>query len=311
MEQSAANTSNIDIWPSLPLSAWQDTYTTLHLWLQIIGKIKLKQAPVANHWWQVPLYVTTRGITTAPIPHSSRTFQFDLDFIAHQLYITTNDNAVESMPLTANSVSVFYREIMARLHEMALPVKIWTTPVEVPKPIPFEQDNANKSYDKDYSNRLWRILVQTERILNQCRSNFLGKISPIHFFWGSFDLALSRFSGRRAPPHPGAPFVSDFVTREAYSHEVSSCGFWPGGGPISEPIFYAYIYPEPPGYNETALDIPGAYYSNDLREFVLPYQCVRQAQDPDKLLRDFFQNTYITAADLAGWDRAALERTIS
>lgn len=295
-------------WPSLPLEAWKDTYATLHMWMQVVGKIRLAQTPLINHWWQVPFYVTARGLTTSAIPYGRRVFQIDFDFLEHRLLIQTSDGPGRSLGLAPRPVADFYREVMAALDALGLPVTIWTTPVEVANPVPFEQDRAHASYDAEYATRFWRILVQTERVLTKFRARFLGKVSPIHFFWGSFDMAVTRFSGRKAPDHPGAPNVADFITREAYSHEVSSAGFWPGGGPLPEPIFYAYAYPPPEGFKDFAVRPPAAYYSGEMQEFVLPYEAVRQADDPDAVLLEFLQSTYEAAAELGSWDRAALER---
>ena len=297
-----------DVWPSLPLDAWQNTYATLHMWTQVVGKIRLALAPKINHWWQVPLYVTSRGLTTSPIPYGTRTFQVDFDFRDHRLCIETSDGDRRSFALVPRSVAAFYQETMAALRSLDLEVTIWTTPVEVPDPVPFEQDDEHAAYDPEYAQRFWRILVQADRVFTQFRSRFLGKVSPVHFFWGSFDLAVTRFSGRPAPRHPGAPSVADFVTREAYSHEVSSCGFWPGGGGIDAPVFYAYAYPEPDGFAEYPIQPREAYYSQDLREFLLPYDVVRTADTPDDVLLAFLQSAYEAAANLGKWDRAALER---
>ncbi len=296
------------VWPALPLEEWQDTYATLHMWTQIIGKIRLAQAPLINHWWQVTLYVTSRGLTTLPIPHGHRSFQIDFDFIDHQLRIAVSDGRVRTIPLAPRSVADFYDEVLATLASLGLEVRIWSTPVEIENPIPFERDDQHASYDPEYAQRFWRILVQTDRVFTEFRSHFLGKVSPVHFFWGGCDLAVTRFSGRRAPEHPSTPLVADFVVREAYSHEVSSCGFWPGGGPLPRPVFYAYAYAEPPGYREASVQPKEAFFSGDFGEFILLYDDVRKAKNPDKVLLDFLQSTYEVAANLAGWDRAALER---
>jgi hypothetical protein len=295
-------------WPSLPLSEWRETCATLHLWTQVIGKIRLKQAPLINHWWEVPLYVTSRGLNTSPIPYGARSFQIDFDFIDHRLTIGTSDGATDTLPLRPRTVADFYAEIMQRLKALGLDVRIWTTPVEIPDPIPFEQDRQHGAYDPDYANRFWRVLVQADRVFTAFRARFIGKASPVHFFWGSFDLAVTRFSGRRAPPHPGAPNVADRVTREAYSHEVSSCGFWPGGAGLEQPVFYSYAYGEPAGFKDAAVRPKGAFYARDFGEFVLPYDEVREAAAPDETLLDFLQSTYEAAADAARWDRTALER---
>jgi hypothetical protein len=296
-------------WPALPLDEWRDTYTTIHRWTQVAGKIRLAQAPLINHWWQVPLYVTCRGLTTSPIPYGARTFQIDFDFIDHRLVIQTSDGAIESFPLEPRSVADFYGEMMARLRSLGLEVRIWSKPVEIPNPIPFEQDHEHHAYDRDYAHRHFRILMQADRILTAFRGRFIGKVSPVHFFWGSFDLACTRFSGRLAAPRTGAPNVADRVTLEAYSHEVSSCGFWPGGDGIETPAFYSYAYPERSGFPEAPVRPNGAFYSKELGQFILPYDVVRQAEAPDETLLEFLQSTYEAAATLARWDRAALERS--
>jgi hypothetical protein len=299
-----------DAWPSLPVSEWQDTCATLHMWTQVVGKIRLEQAPLINHWWQAALYVTCRGLTTSSVPFGARIFQIDFDFIDHRLLIQTSDGPTEWFPLQPRSVADFYGEIMDRLRSLGLQVRIWTTPVEIPDPIPFEQDRAHHAYDPDHAHRLWRVLLQSDRIFTAFRARFVGKVSPVHFFWGSFDLAVTRFSGRPAPPHPGAPNVADRVTREAYSDEVSSCGFWPGGG-ANPPVFYAYAYPQPPGFPDAPVRPNAAFYSRALGEFLLPYDAVRQADAADDLLLDFLQSTYEAAANLGRWDRAGLERARS
>jgi hypothetical protein len=297
-----------DTWPSLALAEWQDTCATLHLWTQVVGKVRLALAPMINHWWQVPLYVTARGLTTSPIPYRSRIFQVDFDFIDHQLVILCGDGREGRLALAPRSVAEFHREVMAQLAALDISVKIWTMPVEIPDAIPFEQDLSHAAYDPDAVNRFWRILVQCDRVFREFRSRFLGKVSPVHFFWGSFDLAVTRFSGRRAPDHPGtAPNLANWVMREAYSHEVSSCGFWPGGG--SQPAaFYAYAYPQPAGFAEAVVRPAGASWRRELGEFVLPYDVVQRDTAPDARLLDFLESTYAVAADLAHWDRQALER---
>ncbi|MHB1140758.1 MAG: DUF5996 family protein [Sulfuricaulis sp.] len=297
------------IWPALPLAEWQDTYATLHRWTQIVGKVRLARAPMLNHWWQVPLYVTARGLSTSPIPYDNVSFEISFDFLDHQLRIQTSDGAVRALALKPRSVADFYREFMAALRALGLEIKIWTMPVEVLDPIPFDQDDLHHSYVPEQAQRFWRVLQQADRVLQQFRCGFTGKCSPVHFFWGSFDLAVTRFSGRTAPPHPGGiPHMADWVTRLAYSHEVSSCGFWPGGGPVPEPVFYAYAYPEPEGFRNYPVRSP-AYYSNDMHEFLLPYDAVRRAANPDATLIDFAQSTYEAAAESAAWDRRALEYT--
>jgi Family of unknown function (DUF5996) len=294
-----------DPWPSLPLGEWQDTYATLHMWTQIVGKIRLALAPMINHWWQVPLYVSCQGLTTSPIPYGQRRFQIDFDFIDHQLRIATGEGVSESFPLRPCSVAEFYREVMTKLRALGIEVRIWPMPVEIPDPIPFEDDHQHAAYDSAYVNRFWRILLQVERVLTEFRGRFIGKASPVHFFWGSFDLATTRFSGRAGPKRPGPPST---IEDEAYSHEQSSCGFWPGGNGIDEPAFYAYGYPEAPGAATAPLRPDAAFYSDKLREFILPYEAVRGSDAPDARLLDFLQTSYVATADRAGWDRAALER---
>ena len=302
------NTPSSSLWPSLPVAAWQDTYETLHLWTQIVGKIRLALAPKLNHWWHSTLYVTPRGLTTAAIPDGFRLFEISFDFLAHNLRIETSDGLTRNIPLVSRSVADFYQTLMTTLQEMGISVRIWTMPQEVADPIPFDQDHQHATYDPEYAQRLWQILVQTHRIMTVFRSRFLGKSSPVHFFWGSFDLAVTRFSGQVAPQHPGGiPHMADWVTREAYSHEVSSCGFWPGGSTVTEPIFYAYAYPAPEGFRDYVIQPPEAFFSADLQEFVLPYAALQQASDPDAMLLAFLQSTYEAAANLAHWDRAALE----
>lgn len=304
--------ANYENWPALPLAEWQDTYATLHRWLQIVGKLRLAQAPMLNHWWQVPLYVTTRGLTTSPMPYGNVSFEVSFDFIDHQLRVQTSEGALRALALAPRSVADFYQELMAVLRALGLDVKIWTMPVEVLDPIPFEQDQKHQSYVPEQAQRAWRVLKQADRVLQQFRCGFLGKCSPVLFFWGSFDLAVTRFSGRPAPPHPGGiPNLADWVTRLAYSHEVSSCGFWPGGGPIQEPVFYAYAYPEPQGFKSYPIGPGAAFYSNDLREFLLPYEVVRRAPNPDSLILEFAQTTYAAAADRGSWDRSALEYPVA
>jgi hypothetical protein len=298
-----------DAWPALPLDSWRDTYATLHMWTQIVGKTRLALAPMENHWWQVALYVTPRGLTSSPMPHGNRTFEVNFDFLDHELRVATSDGATRTLPLVPRSVADFYTAYLALLASLDLKVKIWPVPVEVENSIRFPEDRTHRSYDAGSANRLWRVLVQTDRVLKRFRGRFLGKASPVHFFWGGFDLAVTRFSGRRAPPHPGGiPNVGNWVMQEAYSHECSSTGFWPGGGPIPEPVFYAYAYPEPDGFRSYPVEPAGARYNEDLREFVLPYEAVRAAASPDNALLAFVQTSYAAAADLGRWDRVALER---
>lgn len=297
-----------DVWPALPLQDWKDTYATLHMWTQIVGKIRLAQTPLLNHWWNVTLYVTSRGLTTSAMPYDDRIFEIDFDFMDHNLLIKSSDGGSKTVRLYSRSVADFYRETLAALQSLRIPVTIWTTPVEVEDRTPFEQDQKHAAYDPEYAQRAWRILLQTSRVLTEFRSRFIGKVSPVHFFWGAFDLALTRFSGRRAPAHPGAPNLARFVAVEAYSHEVSSCGFWPGGGSVDMPVFYAYAYPEPEGFKEYAIQPAEASYHPQMREFLLPYDVVRTAKSPDQMLLAFVQSTYEAAANLAKWDRGKLER---
>ncbi|MGH8281609.1 MAG: DUF5996 family protein [Gammaproteobacteria bacterium] len=296
-------------WPALPLAGWADTLATLHMWTQIVGKTRLALAPMMNHWWQVALYVSPRGLITSTIPYRERAFAVEFDFIEHSLVIRTNVGTTRKLALAPRSVADFYAEYMTALHSLGFDVRLMPIPVEVETAIPFATDRQHTAYDADAVHRCWQILLQTGRVLERFRSRFLGKASPVHFFWGSFDLAMTRFSGRAAPTHPGgAPHCPDYVMVEAYSHECSSCGFWPGGGAGAEPAFYAYTYPEPAGYAKHAAGPEGAYYSADMREFILPYEIVRNAAAPDEMLLQFFQTTYDAAADLAHWDRTALER---
>jgi hypothetical protein len=297
-----------NLWPELPLAEWKDTYYTLHMWAQIVGKIRLALTPLQNHWWNCTLYVTPRGLTTSAIPYKGRHFRIDFDFISHILVIRTADGSTKTIALRPRSVADFYQETTSALASLGMPVTIWTTPVEVPDRTPFEKDQKHAAYDPEYVQRFWRILVQASRVLTEFRSRFTGKVSPVHFFWGAFDLAVTRFSGRTAPPHPGAPNCARFVMVEAYSHEVSSCGFWPGGGSVNEPAFYAYAYPEPQGFKDYPIQPPEAFYSAQMGEFLLPYDVVRNAKLPDEVLLHFLQTTYEAAATCAKWDRHALER---
>lgn len=298
-----------DVWPSLPLESWRDTYATVHMWTQIVGKTRLALAPPVNHWWQVALYVTSRGLTTSSIPHGQRTFQVEFDFVDHTLTVAADDGAIGTLPLRAQTVAEFYRDYMQLLQSLGLAVRIWPTPVEVEGALRFPDDGVHRSYDADWANRVWRVLVQADRVLKGFRGRFLGKASPVHFFWGSFDLAATRFSGRRAPLHPGgAPNLGNWVMQEAYSHECSSLGFWPGGAALPEPVFYSYAYPEPAGFRDYPVAPAAARYDDTMREFVLPYEAVRTSPNPDETLLAFAQTTYSAAADLARWDRASLER---
>ena len=295
-------------WPALPLAEWKETYETLHMWTQIIGKIRLKLTPSANHWWNVTLYVTARGLTTSPMAYNDRLLQIDFDFIDHVMLIKTNDGSTKSISLRPMSVAKFYEETMTSLESLDMPITIWTMPVEVPDPIPFENDNKHASYNPEYVHRVWSILAQSYRIFNEFRCSFTGKVSPVHFFWGAFDLAVTRFSGRTAPRHSGAPNLAHFVAIEAYSHEVSSCGFWPGGGHHNEPAFYSYAYPEPEGFKEYPIKPSEAFYHKEMGEFLLPYDVVRTSKSPDEILMSFLQSTYEAAATEAKWDRSTLER---
>jgi Family of unknown function (DUF5996) len=297
-------------WPRLPLEAWSDTAATLHLWLQIVGKIRLIQSPWINHGWHVTLYVTGRGLTTSPMPYGSRSFEIELDFVGHQAVVRTSDGTHAKVPLQPQSVAEFYRRLMEALSGLGLSVRIRKRPCELPDPVvAFDQDQAHRAYDAEYAHRFWRVLVQADRVFRIFRARFIGKCSPVHLFWGAPDLAVTRFSGRTAPRHPGGvPNLPDRVTREAYSHEVSSCGFWAGGGPAPYPVFYAYAYPEPPGFAESKVGPAAAFYSGELREFLLPYDAVRESESPDDTLLEFLQTTYEAAANAARWDRAALER---
>ena len=295
-------------WPELPTAAWRETAETLQLWTQIVGKIRLLRTPWLNHSWHVTLYVTARGLTTSPIPDGARFFQIDFDFIDHQLRISTSDGATRQFALAGKSVAGFYAAIMAELAQLGIHVTIDEMPNELPEPIRFSQDTTHASYDPDAVQRFFQILVNAERVFKQFRTGFLGKASPVHFFWGSFDLAVTRFSGRRAPRHPGGvPHLPDDVACEAYSHEVSSAGFWPGSGAIDYPAFYSYAYPEPAGFRTTKVRPDAAFFSEALGEFILPYDAVRTAAAPDQALLDFLQSTYEAAADAAKWDRDALE----
>jgi hypothetical protein len=297
-----------DTWPSLPFADWKETAATLHMWTQIVGKVRLALAPWTNHSWHVTLYLTARGLTTSPIPHGVHTFEIRFDFIDHKLRVLKSDGSGRDLELKPQSVAHFYERTMSILHELNLPVSINTTPNEIPNPIPFERDEVHRAYDPEYANRFWRVLLQADRVFKEFRSRFCGKCSPVHFFWGSFDLAVTRFSGRTAPPHPGGiPHLPDAITREAYSQEVSSLGFWPGNDAMPEPIFYSYAYPEPKGFSAAKVKPAAASYNAQMKEFVLPYDAVRSANSPDEALLDFAQSTYDAASTLGQWDRAALE----
>ncbi len=295
-------------WPQLPTAAWRDTCATLHLWTQVIGKIRLSRSPWLNHSWHVALYVTARGLTTSPIPDGSRDFEIEFDFIDHLLRMSTSDGTRRQLPLAGQSVASFYTLTIAALAELGIHVTIDEMPNELPDPVKFSHDNAHASYDGDAARRFFKILTSADRVFKQFRTGFLGKASPVHFFWGSFDLAVTRFSGRRAPRHPGGvPHLSDAVACEAYSHEVSSAGFWPGSGAIDYPAFYSYAYPEPAGFRATKVKPDAAFFHETMGEFILPYDAVRTAANPDQALFDFLQSTYEAAADAAKWDRDALE----
>jgi Family of unknown function (DUF5996) len=296
-------------WPSLPYEEWKDTCATLHMWTQVVGKIRLAQAPMVNHWWHVALYVTCSGLTTSPMPYGPRLFTIDFNFVDHRLVIATSDGRHEDFALAPCTVADFYREVMGRLRSLELDVRIRTTPVEVPDPIPFENDREHQAYDRHHVARFWRGLIQSHRVLEAFRARFIGKVSPVNFYWGSFDLAVTRFSGRRAPPHGSVPNTPDSVTREAYSHEVSSCGFWPGNGGFGRAAYYSYAYPEPDGFANAWVRPAAAAYNRDLGEFILPYDAVRQSSRPDDDLLAFAQGTYDAAANLGRWNRAELERT--
>lgn len=295
-----------DAWPALPQSAWSDTCATLQLWMQMVGKIRLALMPPINHSWGVTLYPTARGLTTLPMPYGGRMLQIDFDFIDHALLLETSDGARQTIQLKPTSVADFYREVMTALDELQTPVHLWPVPCEIPNCIPFKEDRTHQAYDPEYAQRFWRVLLQATRVFTIFRARFIGKVSPVHLFWGAMDLACTRFSGRTAPAHPSMPGLPDRVTRDAYSHEVSSCGFWPGA-PGVEPFFYSYAYPEPAGYRQYAIAPAQASFDAAFGEFIFPYEAVRQSADPDAALLEFLQTTYEAAANCAHWDRAALE----
>jgi len=297
-------TDQAEAWPALPLSEWADTYATLHMYSQVVGKVRLALIPRVNHWWEVPLYVSGRGLTTSPIPYKKGIFEIQFDFIDHKLDVITNGGETRNLPLVPRTVADFYAEFMNMLRSLGIDVKIRPLPAEVPNPVRFDQDRIHASYDPVYVHRFWRILVTVDAIFKEFRARFLGKSSPVHFFWGSFDLAVTRFSGRRAPERPGA----DSITREAYSHEVISVGFWPGGGDMKGAAFYAYAAPEPPGFGDRLVLPAKAYYSKQMSEFFLMYDDVRESPSPRDALLDFCQSTYEAGADLGKWDRANLEK---
>jgi len=292
------------LWPELPLEAWKDTYATLHMWTQIVGKVRLALSPKINHWWEVPLYVTSLGLTTSPIPYDGGIFEIHFDFIHHKLFMRTSQDAERVITLAPRSVADFYKEFMQCLESLGIHVKFWKMPCEVPNPIAFDLDTEHASYDPEYANRFWRILVGSDEIFKEFRSRFIGKSSPVHFFWGSFDLAVTRFSGRRAPAREGA----DSITREAYSHEVISAGFWPGGGEIQGPAFYAYAAPEPAGFAEAHVGPAKAFYHAQMHEFFLMYDDVRRGSSPKAALLEFLQSTYEAGARQGNWNREELER---
>jgi Family of unknown function (DUF5996) len=293
-----------ECWPSLPLDSWKDTRATLHMWTQMVGKVRLALTPLVNHWWNVPLYVTARGLTTSIIPYGERSFELLFDFLKHELVLETSEGALKTLPLAPKSVADFYQEFVRMLRAENINVKIWPMPVEIPDPIAFDQDRVHASYDAVSVEKFWRILVSVDAIFKQFRSRFIGKSSPVHFFWGSFDLAVTRFSGRKAPERPGA----DKMTREAYSHEVSSVGFWPGTSGMSDAAFYSYAAPEPNGFKQAHVQPAAAAYNASLGEFLLSYEDVRNSESPSSSLLQFSQSTYDAAANLGNWDRLALER---
>ena len=294
------------VWPSLRLAEWQDTHDTIHMWMQMVGKTRLALSPRENHWWHVPLYVSARGMVTSPIPYRFRTFEVEFDFIDHRLIVNTSDGTTRSIALRPQAVADFYREYMATLDTVGISVKIWPVPVEVDAPIPFLDDRRHASYDPELVQRFFHMLLHADRILKRFKGRFLGKTSPVHFFWGAFDLALTRFSGRPAP-EPETPPES-WILREAMSHEEISFGFWPGSGTIAEPAFYAYVRPEPPNLPTISVPPKSAYYSRELADFILPYESVRSASSPDDVVLEFYQGVYDAGADLARWDRAVLDR---
>ena len=298
-----------DIWPELPFADWTDTLATLHLWTQIVGKVRLELSPWVNHSWQATLYVTACGLTTSPIPHGGNTFQIDFDFVDHRLLITTSNGLTAALQLRAQTVADFHRDLIGTLASLGIGVSIHPMPNEIEDPIPFPEDVVHSSYEPEHVHLFWRALVQSTRVFEAFRARFIGKCSPVHLFWGSFDLAVTRFSGRAAPSHPGGiPYLPDVVTAEAYSKEVSSCGFWAGNAGAPDPVFYSYAYPAPQGFSEHPVSPDAAFWLADLGEFVLPYEAVRSSEDPDSTLTAFLESTYGAAADLADWDRADFDR---
>jgi Family of unknown function (DUF5996) len=303
---SARAVEPAETWPPLPLEAWQPTYATLHMYSQVIGKIRLGLAPLVNHWWNVTLYVSPRGLTTSAIPYGGGSFDITFDFLAHEVVIETSRGERRTLPLRPRAVADFFADVTGTMRDLGIAVRMWRMPVEIPDPIPFDEDRRHASYDPDAARRFWRILLSVERVFQEFRSRFIGKCSPVHFFWGSFDLAVTRFSGRRAPPREGA----DAMTREAYSHEVISGGFWPGGGAVAGPAFYAYAAPEPPGFEARPVRPSKAFYHPELKEFLLMYDDLRQEASPGAALMAFLQSTYEAGAELGAWDRPALERAL-
>ena len=299
-----ANVDRFECWPALPLESWRETCATLHMWTQIVGKVRLRLTPLVNHWWNVPLYVNARGLTTSNIPYGARSIELRFDFLAHRLVLECNDGLVKELPLRPMAVADFYREFMEMLRSAGIQVSIWRMPSEVPNPIPFDEDRVHAAYDAERVETFWRILLSVDAVFHQFRSGFIGKASPVHFFWGSFDMAVTRFSGRRAPERPGA----DSITREAYSHEVSSVGFWLGTGVMSGPAFYSYAAPEPEGFKDAKVRPDAARYDAGLGEFLLSYDDVRKAESPSVALLEFCESTYEAAAELGKWDRRMLER---
>lgn len=296
-------------WPALPYADWKESCATLQLWTQIVGKVRLAQTPWVNHSWHVPLYLTATGLGTSVIPYGDRAFEIDFDFVDHVLWLRTSDGHARQIVLRSMPVAEFHAALFEQLHDLGIVIRINTNPNEIPDATPFTEDTIHRVYDRDAVHKFWRILLSSHFVLAHFRSAFIGKVSPVHFFWGSFDLAVTRFSGRRAPLHPGGvPNLPDPVTREAYSHEVSSAGFWPGGGGVvEEPAFYSYAYPAPPGFAEAKVRPAAAYFHQALGEFILPYEAVRTSLYPDAMLMEFLQSTYAAAADLAHWDRTSLE----
>jgi hypothetical protein len=301
----------LEEWPALPLEAWRETRDTLHMWTQIVGKIRLALAPPVNHWWHVTLHLTSRGLSTLPLVHGERTFQIDFDLRGHELVIDAGEEARRTLALRSRSVADLHRALMSTLDDLGLPVRIWPVPVEVADPTPFAEDERHHTYDPVMAERFLDVLLLAERALEPFRSGFVGKCSPVHFFWGGFDLAVTRFSGRPAPAHGPVPFIPEPVVREAYSHEVASCGFWPGDDRFAAPAFYAYAYPEPAGYRDAHVEPPAARYASDLGEFILPWDSVRADPRRDQLVAAFTRSTYEATARLGGWDRPALERRMA